>query len=234
MDLRQPDLGSSLVFGPVLLAMCFVAGAPIRSIVGVILASVGLGVVAYFSLLHDYQLDRIHAWWSHWGIGPGAIESHEVREMLRNDGFQPWQALIALGAGGWTGFGLGQGPQNRYDFLPYRSEDYVFAVVGEEAGWLGCLLVLAIYFAVVLGIFAMAMRTRERFGRLVCVGVGTWIGAQGLMHVAVCAWLVPSTGLPMPGLSYGGSSTLAMLLGIALCLNVGARPEPVLAGDGFR
>ena len=133
-----------------------------------------------------------------------------------------------------TGFGIGQGPQNRYDFLPYRSEDYVFAVVGEETGWLGCLGVLGLVGALVFGLLGVAMRTRERFGRLCCVGVATWIGAQSLCHVAVCGWLAPSTGLPMPLLSYGGSSTLATLLGVALCLNVAARREPILAGDGFR
>jgi rod shape determining protein RodA len=232
--LRQPDLSSALVFGPVLLAMCFVAGAPLRSILWVIGLSAVVGVVAYFGGLQDYQLARISAWWGHWGIPAGPIVDADLREMLRTDGYQPWQALIAMGAGGWTGFGIGAGPQNRYDFLPYRSEDYVFAVVGEETGWLGCLLVLGIFFTVVLGIFGIALRTRERFGRLVCVGIGTWLATQALAHVAVCAWLVPSTGLPMPGLSYGGSATLATLLGIALCLNIGARPEPVLSGDGFR
>lgn len=232
--LQQPDLGSTLVLGPVLLAMCFVAGASLRSVLRVIVA-LGLGfLVLYFVGMHDYQLARIHAWWGHWGIGAGEVVDPAVREMLRNEGFQPWQALIAMGAGGWTGFGLGQGPQNRYDFLPYRSDDYIFAVLGEEAGWLGCMVVLCIYLALVLGLLRIATQTRERFGRLVCVGVATWLGTQGLLHIAVCAWLVPSKGLPMPGLSYGGSSTLAMVIGVALCLNVGARREMVLAGDGFR
>jgi rod shape determining protein RodA len=95
-------------------------------------------------------------------------------------------------------------------------------------------VVLALVAAVVFGLLAIAMRTRERFGRLVCVGMATWLGSQSLFHVAVCSWLVPSTGLPMPLLSYGGSSTLAMLLGLALCLNIGARREPILSADGFR
>ena len=92
---------------------------------------------------------------------------------------------------------------------------------------------LGLVAVIVFGLLAMAARTRERFGRLVCVGVAAWIGSQSLIHVAVCGWLVPSTGLPMPLLSYGGSSTLAMLLGLALCLNIGARREPILAADGF-
>jgi rod shape determining protein RodA len=232
--LRQPDLGSALVFGPVLLAMCYAAGAPARSILAVLAVGLVVAVLAYVEVLHDYQKERIAVWLQHWGWHEGNLDSHAVRDVLRGPGFQPWQALIAMGAGGLTGFGVGAGPQNRYDFLPYRSEDYVFAVVGEETGWLGCLCVLGLVAAVVFGLLAHALRTRERFGRLCCVGVAVWIGTQSLVHVAVCGWLVPATGLPMPLVSYGGSSTLATLLGIALCLNIGARREPILAPDGFR
>jgi rod shape determining protein RodA len=232
--LRQPDLGSSMVFGPVLLAMCFCAGAPLRSIVVVLLGGVLLVAVAWFEVLHDYQRERIMVWLQHWYWHEGNLDDPTVREVLRGPGFQPWQALIAMGSGGLGGFGLGAGPQNRYDFLPYRSEDYLFAVIGEETGWFGCVVVLGLVAAVVFGLLGVAMRTRERFGRLVCVGVATWIGFQSLLHVAVCGWLVPSTGVPMPLLSYGGSSTLAMLLALAICLNIGARREPILAGDGFR
>lgn len=231
--LRQPDLGSALVFGPVLLAMCYAAGAKVRSIVLVVLLGIAVGAVASFTALHGYQRSRIDVWLAHWTWNEQNLDSPEVREMLRGPAYQPWQALIALGGGGLTGFGIGQGPQNRYDFLPYRSEDYVFAVVGEEIGWLGCFVVLGLVMALVLGILGIAMRTRERFGRLVCVGVATWIGAQSLIHVAVCGWLVPAKGLPMPLLSYGGSSSLAAMLGIAICFSIGARREPILAGDGF-
>jgi rod shape determining protein RodA len=227
----QPDLGSALVFFPVLLAMSYVAGVRGRAVVlaiGLVLAAVA---AAYFTTMHGYQQQRIEVWAQHWTWDEG---SRAFRDVLRDKAWQPWQALIAMGSGGLTGFGLGQGPQNRYGFLPERSEDYIFAVVGEETGWLGCLCVLALYAALVLGLLRLAMQVRERFGRLLCVGVAAWIGCQSLMHAAVCGWLVPSTGVPMPLLSYGGSSILATVLGIALCLNVGTRREMVLAGDGFR
>ncbi|MFT4840334.1 MAG: rod shape determining protein RodA [Planctomycetota bacterium] len=232
--LKQPDLGSSLVFGPVLLAMCYAAGASARSILMLLAIAAGVMVLAYFYLLHDYQAVRIEMWGHHWSWDDSNLRTHEIREMIRGKGYQPWQALIAMGSGGWTGHGLGLGPQNRYDFLPYRSEDYLFAVVGEEGGFLGCLLILGLIAALVLGLISIAMRTRERYGRLVCVGVAAWLGSQSLFHVAVCGWLIPSTGLPLPLLSYGGSSTLAMLLALAICINIGARREPILSGDGFR
>ncbi len=232
--LKQPDLGSSLVFGPVLLAMCYAAGASARSILLLLAIAAGVMVVAYFYLMHDYQVARVETWREHWSWNDSNLHTHDVREMIRGKGFQPWQALIAMGSGGWAGHGLGLGPQNRYDFLPYRSEDYLFAVVGEEGGYLGCLLILGLIAVLVLGLLNIAARTRERFGRLVCVGVAAWLGSQSLFHVAVCGWLIPSTGLPLPLLSYGGSSTLAMLLALAICINIGARREPILAGDGFQ
>lgn len=231
--MRQPDLGSSLVLGPVLLSMCYAAGAPLRSILAVIGIGAAVAVIGYVWFLHGYQQQRVEVWLEHWTWDESTLGDPVVRQQLRGSGYQPWQALIALGGGGLLGFGLGQGPQNRYDFLPYRSEDYVFAVVGEETGWLGCLVVIVLVAALVLALLVTAQRTRERFGKLVCVGVATWIGAQSLMHVAVCGWLVPATGLPMPLVSYGGSSALATTMAIALCANIGARREPILAGDGY-
>lgn len=228
----EPDLGSALVFAPIVVAMCYAAGSSRRSLA--VAALVGaLGVVVGFFQLHEYQHERIATWWQHWQWDEASLDTPEVRGLLRRAGYQPWQALIALGGGGLTGFGIGQGPQNRYDFLTYRSEDYVFAVIGEELGWLGALLVVGLVLGLVLGLLDIAARTRERFGRLVCVGVATWLGAQALLHVAVCSWLLPATGLPLPLVSYGGSSMLATGLAVALCANIGARAEPVLGADGF-
>jgi rod shape determining protein RodA len=228
----QPDLGSALVFAPVLLAMCYAAGTRRRDILMVVGIGLVVAVVGYF-FLHDYQRERADTWWAHWSWPADAETNPDVRTALRRSAYQPWQALIALGAGGWLGFGIGEGPQNRYDFLPYRSEDYIFAVVGEETGLLGCAALLALVMVLVFGLLQLAARTRERYGRLVCVGVATWIASQSLVHIAVCAWLLPSTGLPMPLVSYGGSSSLATLLAIAVCLNIGAQREPILAADGF-
>ncbi|MFK7741601.1 MAG: FtsW/RodA/SpoVE family cell cycle protein [Planctomycetota bacterium] len=234
MILSQPDLGSSLVFGPVMLAMCYAAGAPTRSILLLVAVVAGMLVFAYFETMHGYQRQRVDVWLQHFNWNDSTLGTLDVQRVLRNAGYQPWQALIAMGSGGLFGHGIGMGPQNRYDFLPYRSEDYIFAVVGEEGGFAGSVIVLGIVAATVLSLLGIALRTRERFGKLVCVGVAAWLGAQSLLHVAVCGWLVPSTGLPMPLMSYGGSSTMAMMLALALCVNVAARREPILAGDGFR
>jgi rod shape determining protein RodA len=231
--LRQPDLGSSLVLWPVLLAMCWAAGASSRSLLMVIGAGAVALLAAYF-VMHDYQRARIDIWLEHFAWGERAPETDPaVRDVIRGGGYQPWQSLIAIGAGGWLGFGLGEGPQNRYDFLPYRFDDYVFAVVAEETGWLGAATLLGLYGLLVLGLLGIARRTRERFGRLVVVGIAAYLGTQLLVHAAVCTWLVPATGLPLPLISYGGSATVGAALALGLALNVGARREPVLASDGF-
>ena len=231
---REPDLGSSLVFWPILLAVCYAAGAPARSLTTLVIVGVIVLVAAWFTVLHDYQRARIDVWFDHFGWDRAAIASDpEVREVLLNAGFQPWQSLIAIGSGGLTGFGYLQGPQSRFDFLPYRVGDYIFSVVAEETGWLGALGLILAYLTLVVALLALALRTRERFGRLVVVGVAAWLGTQAFLHVAVCAWLLPATGLPMPLMSQGGSVTLAAALGLGLCLNVGARREPVLSADGF-
>lgn len=239
--LKQPDLGSSMVLWPILLTMCYVAGTPLRSVMGLLLIGATALAVGYL-FMHDYQRTRIEVWWQHFGwqpeLEPGpdkaAQEDHaRMRDLLRSSAYQPWQALIAIGSGGVTGFGLGNGPQNVHDFLPYRESDYVFAVVAEETGLLGSLAVIGLELALALRILTVAARSRERFGRLLAVGVAVYLAAQSIMHVAVCAWIVPATGLPMPFLSQGGSSTVAALLAVALAANVSARREPVLAADGF-
>jgi rod shape determining protein RodA len=231
--LKHPDLGSSLVFWPVLLAMCYAAGAPVRSLLAVLALAVAVVVVAYFFGIHDYQQQRIDVWMNHLTWSEADLDESVVREQLRDAGYQPWQSLIAIGSGGFTGFGLYEGPQNRYDFLTYRSVDYILAVITEETGLLGALAILGLQAILVLGLLGIAMQTRERFGRILAVGVATYLGTQMLIHSAVCTWLIPATGLPMPLVSYGGSSTMAAVCSIALVLNVGARREPVLGADGY-
>ncbi|MCA8943080.1 MAG: rod shape-determining protein RodA [Planctomycetes bacterium] len=231
--LEQPDLGSSLVFWPVLIAMCYAAGTPARTLAIVVLLGAVVLVLAYTTVLHDYQKMRVDVWLSHFGWDRATVETPEVVRTLRAEGYQPWQSLIGIGAGGLTGFGFMQGPQSQFDFLPYRSGDYIFAVVCEESGWLGAVAVLALEVLLVAAIARVALRCRERFGRLLAVGVATYLGTQALLHIAVCAWLVPATGLPMPFISYGGSSVVSSVMAVALAINVGARREPVLAADGY-
>ncbi|MDA0373724.1 MAG: FtsW/RodA/SpoVE family cell cycle protein [Planctomycetota bacterium] len=230
----QPDFGSSLTFWPILFAVAYAAGVSGRRLLAFGASGLALLVVAWFTVLAEYQKTRVRVWLEHLGWDRAAVEGDPaVREMLLGDAYQPWQALIAIGSGGVSGHGYLQGPQSRFDFLPYRYGDYIFAVLAEEAGLLGSIGLIGLYLLLVLGLLRIAVRTRERFGRLVVVGVAAWLGAQSFLHVAVCAWMLPATGLPLPLVSQGGSVTVAAVLGLAVALGVGARPEPVLGGDGY-
>jgi len=237
MVMRQPDLGSAIVFCPIVVVMAYSAGASLRHLFWAGLLGAVVVLVAYVFLLEDYQLERISAWQGHFAWQPevaGGEEREEIRNLIRGPAYQPWQSLIAIGSGGWLGFGVGEGPQNRYDFVPYRNADYIFSVVAEETGLLGVIILMCLQLAMVLMLMRIASRSRERFGRILVVGVATFLGSQTLMHIAVCAWLVPSTGLPLPLMSYGGSSTMVTVLALAMALNVGARRQPVVASDAFR
>ncbi|MCC6669952.1 MAG: FtsW/RodA/SpoVE family cell cycle protein [Planctomycetes bacterium] len=229
--LRQPNLSSFLVLWPILLAMCWAAGTPGRTLLGLVAVGLAVLVAGYFFFLHGYQSERIDTWLAHFTWADW--DQREARAAFLDAGLQPMNSLIAIGSGGWTGAGLGQGPQNVYGFLPYRSEDYIFAVVCEETGLLGALTVLGLLAGIVFACLRAAFLVRERFGRLVCVGVAAWLATQGLVHAYVCAWLLPSTGQPLPLVSYGGSAILVVCLGLALVLNIGARREPVLGGEAF-
>ena len=230
---RQPDLGSALVFVPVMLAMCYAAGVSGRKLLALV-AILAAALVASYLVMHDYQRARIHTWFDHFSWVEGDVDGEEeMTRALRGYGYQPWQALIAIGSGGMFGFGLEQGPQNRYGFLPYRFDDYIFAVVAEETGLAGACGLIALQGLLVAGLLSIALRTRERFGRLIAVGVAAYFATQTLVHVAVCVWLIPSTGLPLPLVSYGGSSAVVSVWAVCLALNVSAHRQPVLAADGF-
>jgi len=235
--MRQPDLGSAMVFCPIAVVMAYSGGARVRHLLWLGLLGVVAALFAYFFLLQDYQLERISAWQGHFGWNPEVAvgaEREEIQNLIRGPAYQPWQSLIAIGSGGWIGFGIGDGPQNRYDFVPYRNADYIFSVVAEETGLLGVIGLMFLQGALVLILLRIASRSRERFGRILVVGIAAFLGAQTLMHIAVCSWLVPSTGLPLPLMSYGGSSTMVTVLALAMALNVGARRQPVVASDAFR
>lgn len=209
----QPDHGNALLAIGLCACMALVAGVRIRHFLP--WGSLGLLAFVLVALRHDYVARRL--------TDVLAVQPRS----------QVGQSLVAIASGGPFGRGLGDGWM-KMGFVPEAENDFVFAVVAEEFGWLGAVGLLAAYLALVLALFLLAMRTRERFGRLLVVGVATWLGTQAFLHVAICAWFLPAKGLPLPLVSQGGSVTLAAALGIGLCLNVGARREPVLAADGFR
>ena len=237
--MRQPDLGSSLVMLPVFLAMVWVSGARLRHVALVSLAVGVLLPMAYLvpGVLEPYQRDRLEAFLtpipSRVAEARGLRDAHqhsearalekEISELKRGTGYQQFYSVVAVGSGGIAGAGLGQGIQNRGNRLPVRHADFIFAVVGEEWGLWGTLLVVSLYVGLIAAVLGVAHRTREPFGRLVCVGVAALLGGQALLNLGIATGLLPVTGLPLPLVSYGGSSILATLLALACVIDIARR-----------
>lgn len=246
--MKQPDLGSAVLMVPVLFAMLFSAGARTRLLVGVGACGAFAALLLYFSpLMHDYQRVRVQ---SHMESIPAktrevqglrAAGKHEeagrvdrvLRLLKQGPKLQVYHAMISIGSGGFLGKGVGQGPHNRLDFLPERHNDFIFAVVGEEWGFLGSSALMVAYMLLIWLILQIARRTRDSFGRHLCVGVATMFGCQIFLNTGVATGLLPVTGVTLPFLSAGGSSIIASFLALAVVLSVGAHPVTVLDGRTF-
>ena len=204
--LLQPNLstaGSILIVSAV---MVMVAGARWRHL-GLTGAG-GLALGAYYALSEDYRRARLMSF-----RNPFAY--------LSNEGYQLSQSLLAFGSGGLFGMGLGKGRQ-KYAFLPYPESDFIFAVVGEDLGLVGCVTVLALFAAFVFFGLRVAIRCRDRFGSLLAGGITAMIGVQTVLNVAVVIGMMPTTGLPLPFFSSGGTSVSILMGATAILLNISA------------
>jgi rod shape determining protein RodA len=205
--LGQPDVGSVLVFGAIALAVLLVAGARPRhfAVLGV-LGLLVIGGAFATGAVEGYQRDRLTSF----ADGGGADEA----------GYNLDQATTAIGAGGLTGTGLFQGTQTRGRYVPEQQTDFIFTVVGEELGFLGGASLLALLGVVCWRVWRTAWLARGTFGALVCVGVLAMLLFQVFENVGMAMGIMPITGLPLPFVSYGGSSLIASLAAIGLVLNV--------------
>lgn len=207
--LVQPDLGSALVLVAVAVVVIASAGSPRIWTIGVVLAGVA-GVVAVFTspLLSGYQRDRLLAFLDP-SLDPQGI------------GYQMRQVRIAIGSGGLGGQGLFEGRQTQGGYIPFQETDFIFSVAAEELGFLGAVgLILLIAFIVVRSV--LVARRSDAFGRLLALGVAVWFGVQSFESIGMALGLVPVTGLPLPFVSYGGSSMIASWVALGLVGNVSA------------
>lgn len=200
----QPDLGSAVVLGALAFVVIAVAGAPRRWVVGVAVVGVGLVVAALTTpLLSEYQRNRLLAF-----ANPSADP--------QGFGYQTRQVRLAIGSGGWSGQGFMEGRQTQGGFIPYQLNDFIFSVAGEELGFVGAAGLLLLLSFIVVRVFIVAGRSGDAFGRFVGVGVGTWLGFQVFQNVGMNLGVMPVTGLPLPFVSYGGSSMFASWLAIGV------------------
>ncbi|MBF0665440.1 MAG: rod shape-determining protein RodA [Brevundimonas sp.] len=203
---KQPDLGSAMIIGLTGAAVMFVAGLSWRVIaVGGALAAAIVPLFVMFGM-HDYQRNRVLTF-----LNPGADPS--------GTGYNIIQSKIALGSGGFLGKGYGLGSQSQLEFLPERHTDFIFSTVAEEFGFIGSFTVLACYVAVILIALRIASLAHSHFGRIAAAGMTGFFALFVLINGAMVMGLAPVVGVPMPLLSYGGSSMMTVMIGFGLILS---------------
>jgi rod shape determining protein RodA len=209
--IAQPDLGTVLIISAAILAMIGASGAPSRWVIGLlILAVIGVFTAIQTGAVSQYQIARLQSF-----VDPNADP--------QATGYQLRQSRITIGSGGILGKGLFNGPQTNGRFVPEQQTDFIFTVAGEELGFIGCSVILALYLLLFIRAFAICRRSSDLFGRLVCIGVIAWFIFQTFENIGMTMGLMPMTGVPLPFLSYGGSSMFANLIGIGLLQNVHSR-----------
>jgi cell division protein FtsW len=202
--MKQPNLGTTMILFCIMVSMLFVGGAPMRWIGGLLGGGVAVG--AMFAILSPWRWARLTAFMDPWQDAQGK-------------GYQPIEAQTAVANGGLTGTGLGQG-RSKWGFLPEAHTDFIYSVIAEETGFLGAILVIALF--VVFGVVGIrvAMKAPDRFGMLLATGITTWILVQAFLNIGQAVGRLPVMGVPLPFVSSGGSSLVVTMVAAGMLLNV--------------
>ena len=209
--LFQPDMGTVFIISASVVTIIAISGAPSRWVVALLLIAVlGAFGATKAGVINSYQVKRLQSF-----VNPTAD--------TQGSGYQLRQARITVGSGGLLGTGLFNGPQTNGRFVPEQQTDFIFTVAGEELGFLGSAGIVLLYLIILMRAFAIARRTSDPYGRLVATGVTAWFAFQIFENIGMTLGLMPMTGVPLPFLSYGGSSMFATLIGFGLLQNVHAR-----------
>jgi cell division protein FtsW len=202
--LKQPDMGTALVLSCIAFGILFMGGVPMAPIMKILGGFLGLALIV--GLADPYRRDRILSF-----LNPGANRS--------GTGYQVWQSLIGLGSGHIFGLGLGGG-REKYGTLPNAHTDFIFSVVGEELGLVGAVVLLALFFGLAWFGLRAATRAPDRFGSLLAVGITTWITSQAIINIGAVIGVLPVTGIPLPFISFGGSSLIITMAATGILLNI--------------
>ena len=205
--LAEPDLGTAISLVIVLLAVLLISGTPTATLASGTGIAVALGLIAIW--FEPYRRARLFSFIDPWKDPQGA-------------GFQTVQALISIGSGGFLGAGLGHGVA-KINYLPEAHTDMIFAVIGEELGLLGVTAVIAAYAAFAYAGLRVALACTDPFGKRLAAGIVGLVGGQAVINLAAVLGLAPLTGIPLPFISYGGSSLVVALLGVGILLNIAGR-----------
>jgi rod shape determining protein RodA len=207
---KQPNLSTAMVLVVLLAVMALMIGLRSTTLITLLLLGVGVLPLAWTLVLKDYQRERL-------------LTLLNPQPDLLGAGYHSWQSKIAIGSGGLWGKGLLAGTQSRLSFLPERHTDFIFAVLAEEVGFVGVVLLLSLFVCLLVHGFIIAYRSRDRLGALVATGVVTMLAVQIFLNIGMTIGLVPIIGLPLPLMSYGGSSLVMTFLCLGLLMNVRMR-----------
>jgi rod shape determining protein RodA len=206
----QPDLGTSLVLLAILGGMLFMSGASLRwlgSMAGLVLASLP---IIWTYILRDYQKQRLTAF-----LDPSTD--------TQGAGYQLFQSQIAVGSGGWTGTGLTNGSQNQLNFLPVQESDFVAAIYLEELGFLGAMILLILFGALLWRLMVAGWRSKDPFGTMLATGLASMILFQLIVNLGMVIGLMPITGIPLPFVSHGGASLISLAVGLGIVQSINIR-----------
>jgi rod shape determining protein RodA len=206
----QPDLGTSLVFGAILAGMLWMSGASLRWLAA--LAAVGIAMVpiAWTYVLRDYQKERLTSFLA-------------ADKDLQGAGYQLYQSQIAIGSGGWMGKGLTNGTQAQGDFLPVQTTDFVFAILAEELGFVGAMVLFGLFVLLLWRVLVAGWRSRDPFGTMFAAGLASMILFQLVVNVGMVMGIMPITGIPLPFVTHGGASLVSMAIGLGILQSVNIR-----------
>ncbi|MDQ4149674.1 MAG: rod shape-determining protein RodA [Actinomycetota bacterium] len=207
----QPDLGSALVLFAIAFGMLLVAGVELRWLAVVVLLAATVAVLAIqLGVLRDYQVARLQAFL-------------DTESDLQGSSFNLAQSKIAIGSGGFLGKGLGNGSQTNLSYVPEQRTDFIFTAIGEEMGFVGAMLVIGLFSLLLWRCVRIAMLSKDLFGTLVAAGVATMLGFQLFVNIGMTIGIMPITGIPLPFVSYGGSSLVTSYVGVAVVMNIHMR-----------
>jgi rod shape determining protein RodA len=206
----QPDLGTSLVFGAILLGMLFISGASLRWLGALLVGAIAVFPWIWTNALHDYQRARLIAF-----LNP-SLDTRGV-------GFQLNQSQIAVGSGNWFGVGLTNGTASSSGYLPVGTTDFVFAKLAEELGFVGGIVVFVLFVTLIWRILVSGWRSHDRFGTVFAAGVGSMILFQLVVNVGMVVGVMPITGIPLPFVTHGGASLISTAAGLGILQSINIR-----------
>ena len=215
----QPDLGTALSLGMITVGMFYIVGANKKWFIIAIILGVMAAPAVWYGGLHDYQRGRIITF-----INP---ESD-----IQGAGYQINQAKIAFGSGGILGKGYMKGSQSQQSFLPEKQTDFIFTMLGEEFGFIGAFWLLMIYTWIIIALFWCAKMCRNRFGQLICFGFMLNFFVYYFINISMVLGMLPTVGVPLPLMSFGGSSLLSLMFGFGLCQNAHIHKDQQLSAKG--